>query len=205
MPGTQTKFLAALMLLINALVLLNIRRAGPELPHGVYSRSCCWCSGTLHLRKLLLWAERCVCCVPNTHVHLGAARLGFVRARSYRTPTVCDRHSRNAPRSSGLRLSKRWIVSMAHCVETVPSPIACCAVSQAIRFVRFTSRQKSTNFREPRSLPTNHTCSLASTPRAPKAATFCESPHQQCLCSYNSTVAGIEEVCIRRRCHMSLP
>ncbi|CAM9753827.1 unnamed protein product, partial [Ectocarpus sp. 12 AP-2014] len=30
--GTQTKFLIGLMLLVNALVLINIRRASPDLP-----------------------------------------------------------------------------------------------------------------------------------------------------------------------------
>ncbi|CAM9279959.1 unnamed protein product, partial [Ectocarpus sp. 8 AP-2014] len=32
--GTQTKFLIGLMLLVNALVLINIRRASPELPRA---------------------------------------------------------------------------------------------------------------------------------------------------------------------------
>lgn len=39
---TQTKFLVGLLLLINALVLLNIRRADPELPRGLCIYYCCF-------------------------------------------------------------------------------------------------------------------------------------------------------------------
>ncbi|CAM9579607.1 unnamed protein product, partial [Scytosiphon promiscuus] len=35
--GTHTRFLVGLMLLVNALVLLNIRRASPELPRAAQS------------------------------------------------------------------------------------------------------------------------------------------------------------------------
>lgn len=35
--GTKTKLLVAVLILVNALVLLNIRRSSPELPRGGYS------------------------------------------------------------------------------------------------------------------------------------------------------------------------
>lgn len=51
--GTHTKFLVGLMLLVNALVLVNIRRYSPELPRGVCIRCDRCCMSSWYFCKLV--------------------------------------------------------------------------------------------------------------------------------------------------------